>query len=172
MTQVRLAQEAGLSQSLIAKIEAGTVDPTFTSLKSVSEALRSRRAMKGKLASDVMSSPVISVQRSARLSECITTMKKNGISQMPVLAGERPVGSMTEGHILGLLSQSKDPAALPSQPVAKFMRPSFPIVSGDTPIGALLSLFNHVPAVLVSSGEKIDGIIAKIDLLVAETGHD
>ena len=172
MTQVHLAQEAGLSQSLIAKIEAGTVDPTFTTLKALSEALHSRRAMKGKVASDVMSSPVISVQRSARLSECIAAMRKHGISQMPVLAGERPVGSMTESHILDLLSQSKDPASLPAQPVTRFMRPSFPIVSGDTPIGALHSLFNHVPAVLVSSGEKVEGIIAKIDLLVAETGPD
>jgi len=171
MTQVRLAQSAGLSQSLIAKIEAGTADPTFTSLRAISEALRSRGTTKGKVAADVMSSPVISVQTSAKLSACVAMMKKHGISQMPVVVGERSLGSVTENHILELLSEREDLGRLLSQPVGRFMRPPFPIVSRDTPIDALLSLFSYVSAVLVSSGEKIEGIIAKIDLLAAEIGH-
>jgi predicted transcriptional regulator len=171
MTQVRLAQSSGLSQSLIAKIEAGTVDPTFTSLSAISEALRSRGTTKGKTAADVMSSPVISVQTSSRLSDCVAMMKRHGISQMPVVAGETPVGSVTENHILGLLSDREDVGTLLTQQVRKFMRPPFPTVSGDTPIEALFSLFGYVPAVLVSSGERLEGIIAKIDVLVAQAGR-
>lgn len=168
MTQIRIAKDAGVSQSLVAKIEAGTVDPTFSSLRAISEALRSHRVEREKRASDVMSSPVISVQVAARLSECVALMKKHGISQLPVLSGERSVGSVSENHILGILSETNDPAAVLSQPVRKLMKAPFPMVNGEAPIGALLSLFTYVPAVLVSSGEKIEGVIAKIDLLAAE----
>src|SRR2546422_7740370 len=87
MTQARLAREAGVSQSLIAKIEAGMVDPAFSSLKAISEVLSSSRATAEKKAADVMSSPVISVQTAEKLSDCIALMKKRGISQMPVLEG-------------------------------------------------------------------------------------
>lgn len=168
VTQTRLARDAGVSQSLIAKIEAGTVDPTFTSLRAISQALRSTKEARQKRASDVMSSPVIGIQANAKLSDCIAMMKKHAISQLPVLSGDRPVGSVSENHILGLLSESDDPASILSQLVRRFMKAPFPVVGGDAPIEALLSLFTYVPAVLVSSGERVEGIIAKIDLLAAE----
>ncbi len=168
VTQSKLARDAGVSQSLIAKIEAGTVDPAFSSLKAISGALRSYRATVERKAADVMSSPVVSVKTTSTLSDCVAMMKKRGISQMPVLEGDRSVGSVTENSILGLLAQSGDPAKVLSQPVRKFMGPALPVVNRDTPTGALLSLFSYVPAVLVSSGATIEGVIAKIDLLAAE----
>ncbi len=168
MTQARLARGAGVSQSLIAKIEAGMVDPAFSTLKAISEALSSSRATAERKAADVMSSPVISVQTTAKLSDCIALMKKRGISQMPVLEEDRPVGSVTENGILSLLAESRDPLKVLPQPVRKFMGPALPVVNRDTPTGALLSLFSYVPAVLVSSGQKIEGVIAKIDLIAAE----
>ncbi len=168
VTQAKLARDAGVSQSLIAKIEAGTVDPAFSSLKAISGALRSYRATVERKAADVMSSPVVSVKATSTLSDCVAMMKKHGISQMPVLEGERSVGAVTENSILGLLAQSGDPAKVLSQPVRKFMGPALPVVNRDTPTGALLSLFSYVPAVLVSSGARIEGVIAKIDLLAAE----
>src|SRR5205807_4698855 len=91
-----------------------------------------------------------------------------GISPMPVLEGGRSVGSVTESGILTLLAESREPVKVLSQPVRKFMGPALPVVNGDTPTGALLSLFGYVPAVLVSSGEEIEGVIAKIDLIAAE----
>jgi len=168
MTQARLARDAEVSQSLVAKIEAGMVDPAFSSLKAISEALSSSRATTERKAADVMSSPVISVQTTEKLSDCIALMKKRGISQMPVLEGGRSVGSITESGILNLLAESREPVKVLSQPVRKFMGPALPVVNGDTPTGALLSLFGYVPAVLVSSGEEIEGVIAKIDLIAAE----
>jgi predicted transcriptional regulator len=80
------------------------------------------------------------------------------------------VGSITETHLLELISEANNPSSLLSRPVGAFMQPSFPIVSADTPIEALVSLFNHVPAVVVSSGDKLLGLISKIDLITAEAG--
>ncbi|MDA4128160.1 MAG: CBS domain-containing protein [Thaumarchaeota archaeon] len=168
MTQASLAREAGVSQSLIAKIEAGKADPAFSALKAISEALRSKRATEERRAADVMSHPVISVKPTAKLAECISLMKHHGISQLPVIEGGLAVGSVTENSILVIMSEKEDPKKILSEPVRKFMRPPFPVVSQDTPTEALLSLFNFVPVVLVSAGEKITGLIAKIDLLESE----
>jgi predicted transcriptional regulator len=49
------------------------------------------------------------------------------------------------------------------------MFPVFAVVGRDTPVEALFSLFRYLPAVLVTSGEKVEGIITKIDLLAAGT---
>ena len=89
LTQARLASEAGVSQSLIAKIESGEVQPAYTSMKSITEALRLRRASRQKKAKDVMSSPVRTVRTLSKISECVEIMKRFGISQVPVLQDGR-----------------------------------------------------------------------------------
>lgn len=168
ITQSDLAKSAGVSQSLIAKLESGLVDPSFSTMKAISEALRSHIKIEGKKASGVMSSPVISVQSNISVTECINMMKKHGISQLPVFSGGRLVGSVTDNHIVALLSNSEDPTSIMNKAVSSFMQPSFPVVSMDTPIEALFSLFKFVPAVLVASGDKVEGVITKIDMISAE----
>src|SRR5207244_12012346 len=143
-------------------------DPAFSSLKAISEVLSSRRATAEKKAADVMSSPVIMGDTAEKLLDGKALMKKRGISQRPVLEDGRSVGSVTESGILTLLAESREPVKVLSQPVRKFMGPALPVVNGDTPTGALVSLFGYVPAVLVSSGEEIEGVIAKIDLIGAQ----
>jgi len=168
ITQSQLAKAAGVSQSLIAKLESGLVDPSFSTMKSISEALRSQIRIEGKKASEVMSKPVISVQASVTLSESVNLMKKNGVSQLPVYSGTRLIGSISENQIVQLLSTLEDPRTILDRPVSSFAQPSFPIVSGDTPVEALFSLFKFVPAVLVAAGDRVEGIITKIDMLSAE----
>lgn len=168
ITQSELAKAAGVSQSLIAKLESGLVDPSFSTMKSISEALRSQIRIEGKKASDVMSSPVVSVQSGASISDSISLMRKSNISQIPVYSGSKLTGSITENQIVALLSGTEDPRGLLSRTVSSVMQPAFPIVSRDTPIEALFSLFKFVPAVLVANGDKIEGIVTKIDMLSAE----
>lgn len=168
-TQAGLAKAAGVSQSIVAKIEAGTVDPTFGTLSAISKALRSSLAARGKRAADVMSSPVIGVQDDARLTECVTIMKKNAFSQMPVFSGEKVIGTITETQIITLLSAATEPGRVLNERVRDHILPAFAVVGKDTPVEALFSLFRYLPAVLVASGEKVEGIITKIDLLAAGT---
>jgi predicted transcriptional regulator len=168
ITQSQLAKSAGVSQSLIAKLESGLVDPSFSTMKAISEALRSQIKMEGKKAAAIMSSPVISVQSNTSVRECVTLMKNKAISQLPVYTGNRMVGSMTENRIVGILEGAEDPASIMTRPVSAFMQPNFPIVSADTPVEALFSLFKFVSAVLVGAGDRPEGIITKIDMLSAE----
>ena len=168
ITQSELAKAAGVSQSLIAKLESGLVDPSFSTMKSISEALRSQIRIEGKKASEVMSKPVISVQSNVTLSESVGLMKKNGVSQLPVYTSTRLTGAISENQIVQLLSTAEDPRSILAKPISSFVQPSFPIVSVDTPVEALFSLFKFVPAVLVANGDKVEGIITKIDMLSAE----
>jgi predicted transcriptional regulator len=168
ITQSALAKTAGISQSLVAKIEAGQVDPSFSTIKSIADALRQQIKTGAKKASDIMSKPVVSVQASTTVSDCIGLMRRRGISQLPVFSGTQLVGSISEGHIVSLLSVGADPKASLSRPVSKFLEPSYPIVDAGTPVDALFSLFNFFQAVLVMSGERLAGIITKIDMLSAE----
>ena len=168
-TQGALAKAAGVSQSIIAKIEAGDVDPTYNTLTAISKALRATTSKQGKRAADVMSSPVIGVQVETRIRECADQMKRKGFSQVPVFSGQKMVGTITDSHIVTLLSGADDPAKLLDERVANHIQPIFAIVGRDTPVEALYSLFRFLPAVLVVSGERTEGIITKIDLLTAGT---
>lgn len=166
-TQARLAKAAGVSQSIIAKIEAGTVDPTYSTLAAISRALNSEGKGAVKKAGDVMSTPVVGVQEAITIKEAAALMKRRGFSQVPVFSGERIVGTLTDSHVMDLLSTSVDPQKILGDRVKDHVGPVFAIVGKDTPVDALYSLFRYLPAVLVESDERIQGIVTKIDLMTA-----
>ena len=166
-TQGALAEAAGVSQSIIAKIEAGAVDPTFNTLSAISKALRATTSKQSKRAADVMSMPVVGVQEGVKIRECADLMKKKGFSQLPVFSGERMIGTITDSHIVTLLSEAQDPRKLLDDKVGNHVLPMFAVVGRDTPVEALFSLFRYLPAVLVGTGDKVEGIITKIDLLTS-----
>ena len=166
-TQGALAEAAGVSQSIIAKIEAGAVDPTFNTLSAISKALRATTSKQSKRAADVMSMPVVGVQEGVKIRECADLMKKKGFSQLPVFSGERMIGTITDSHIVTLLSEAQDPRKLLDDKVGNHVLPMFAVVGRDTPVEALFSLFRYLPAVLVGRGDKVEGIITKIDLLTS-----
>jgi predicted transcriptional regulator len=96
-------------------------------------------------------------------------MKSRSISQMPVFLGQKMVGTVTDDQIVYLVSSSPNPTELLRQRVGDHILPVFAVVGKDTPVEALFSLFRYMPAVLVACGEKVEGIITKIDLLSAGT---
>ena len=166
-TQGALAQAAGVSQSIIAKIEAGSVDPTFNTLSSISRALRATTTKQSKKATDVMSSPVVGVQEGDTIRVCAELMKKKGYSQLPVFSGEKMIGTITDGHVVTLLAEAQDPRKLLDAKVGDHTLPIFAVVGRDTPVEALFSLFRYLPAVLVVTGDKVEGIITKIDVMTS-----
>jgi predicted transcriptional regulator len=166
-TQGALAKAAGVSQSIIAKIEGGAVDPTYSTLAAISKALNSRSKAVVKKAGDVMSSPVVGVQEDARIKDCAALMKRKGFSQVPVFAGERIVGTITDSHIMDLLTAAPDARKVLEERVKGHIQPVFAVVGRDTPVDALFSLFKHLPAVLVEGDNRIEGIVTKIDLMTA-----
>ena len=108
LTQTDLAKKANVSQSLIAKIESGKIDPTFTKTKRIFETLNFLEKKEEVKAEELMNKKIISVAPNDDVNESINKMKKFGISQMPVIEGHNVVGLVSESTLLNALMNRKD----------------------------------------------------------------
>ena len=164
LTQKELSKKAGVSQSLIARIENRTVDPRLSTVKKIIEAMVSLQ--EEKTIEDIMHNPVITVEYMDSIRKAIELMKKNDISQIPVLKGLKIVGSIQESTLIDKIVRSSNPEKILSAPIYNVMEKRFELVETNTSITDVLNLFFHgEPAVLVIKKEKIIGIITKIDVL-------
>ena len=159
MTQTELANRAGVSQSLIAKIESGRIDPTYTKTKKIFAALSELEKKEDIKAEQLMTSRIISISSGASVKEAIAKMKKFQISQLPVIDKNKLVGLVSESTILNALLDSK------ASHVMDIMQEAPPIVSKTTSINVVSNLLKHYPLVVVSEGGKLSGLITKSDLL-------
>ena len=100
LTQSALAKRAGVSQSLIAKVEAGTLDPTFSNAMKIFTALNTLSVKKELHAEQIMSGTIISASPKEPIQDAIAAMKKHGISQMPVIQDHKAVGMISEAGVL------------------------------------------------------------------------
>lgn len=159
MTQTELANRAGVSQSLIAKIESGRIDPTYTKTKKIFSAL-SELEKKGEIkAGQLMTTKLVGVAPNEPIKEAIAKMKKFQISQLPVIQEHKLIGLVSESTILDALLNSK------AKEVKEVMQEAPPIVSKTTSIQVVSSLLKHYPIVVVSEEGKLIGLITKSDLL-------
>jgi len=164
LTQTQLAEKAGVSQSLIARLEAGTVDPRYSKVAKVFRALDE---LKGKEveAKDIMTKNVVGLQAENTIEEAASIMKEHGVSQMPVYEGENVIGSLSEKDMLDEISKGINMQAFPLEKVREHMDSAFPTVKPDTPLSVLSALLEHNKAVLVQDAGKTVGIITNADLL-------
>lgn len=161
LTQAKFASQAGVSQSFIAKLEAGRLDPTYSKVKKITEALDRLSHQEEKKACDIMTKDVMEARPSDLVSDLVSLMAKKGISQLPVMDGNKALGILTEMGILE--AQSKKP--LPELKAKDAMAEVPPMVSPTTPASAIIGLLRYFPAVLVSKDGAILGIITKSDVL-------
>jgi len=125
MTQHQLARAAGVSQSLIAKIESGRVDAAYSKVKAILEALERQQLSSEKTAKEIMHPSVESASPSESLHAVAEKMRKRSISQMPVSEGKQVVGSISEQAILLQFSANPKKTAslklpMPPNPVPCF----------------------------------------------------
>ncbi|VVC04049.1 CBS domain protein [Candidatus Burarchaeum australiense] len=167
VTQTRLAKLAGVSQSLVAKMERGSADPSYSNVKKLLDALEALERRESISAKDIMTSSVIEVKKSDPVSHAIRIIQSKGISQLPVMEGRQMVGSFSEATVTSLLVSGADSAKLSKMSVGQTMDEPFPTISESTPLSAITPLLQHNGAVLVVRGAVCKGIIAKADLLKA-----
>lgn len=164
LNQTELAKASKVSQSLIARIESGKVDPCYSKVKRVFEALEQPGTGKSMAAEKIMNRKVISVRPNVSIKEAASVMKRRGISQMPVIDYDVVVGSVSESGIIErIASNSIENAAL--TPVKDIMEDAFPQVDSSTPLGVISMLLEYNTAALVAEKGKIKGIITKSDVL-------
>ncbi len=165
LKQSELAKAAGVSQSLIAKLEAGSIDSSYTKVKTIFDVL-DRLEFKTKVEADkVLHKNVLTIQKNEPISKVVKIMKENGISQIPVYDGKHSIGSISEKAVLRQIIAGKDFDEISKLPTEEIMEEAFPQINEDAPLSLISSLLQTYSAVLISKKGEVVGIITKADLL-------
>ena len=165
LKQTELAKLAGVSQSLIAKLESGRIDSSYTKVKTIFDVL-DRLETKTKIQEQkVVPNEVIGIQKDESVSRVVKLMKEHCYSQIPVFDGKHSVGSISEKTILRQILAGKDLAQISRLPVEEIMEEAFPQVSENAPLSLISNLLQTYSAVLVARKGATVGIITKADLL-------
>jgi predicted transcriptional regulator len=161
LTQSELANYASVSQSLIAKIEASVIDPTYSKTQKIFNALHELSAKDELKAKDVFKKNVVFVKPNDKLKLVVSKMKKQGISQLPVIDGQNVVGLVSEAIILDAVLDNKLSDAL----VKDVMKDAPPVITKDASVEVISNLLRFYPIILVAEKGRILGLITKSDLL-------
>ena len=161
ITQSGLAKLANVSQSLIAKIESGRIDPTYSNAQKIFNTLNSKRKEKEKKAHEIMTDKIISIDPDAPIGDAVTRMKKHEISQMPVIEDNKAVGFVSESILLEAFVSKKQQNPI----IRDVMGDCPPIVSKNAEVGVVSHLLKYYPMVLVSDEGRLIGLVTKADVL-------
>ncbi len=164
LTQSQLAQLSSVSQSLIAKIEAGSIQPSYAKAKRLFDCLTQMHAKQEKPASQLMSKPVVFVEAEESLKKAIKALEKHGLSQLPVLSKGKQLGSVSEKSILAKINLGRG-IDVEKARAEEAMEEALPTIQPNTPESVVRQLLSFNPAVLVVKNGRIAGIITKSDLL-------
>jgi len=165
LNQSQLAFASGISQSLVAKLEAGKIDASYSKTKRIFEALEQMENKTQLKAKSVMRTRIVSVRPTDSVRKAIDEMRSHGFSQLPVLEKSNCVGSISEKTVLEKMTGGWNAEKLSSERVEKIMDEAFPVVGEETPASAVSVLLQNAFAVLVRKGKRMEGIITKADLL-------
>jgi len=106
---------------------------------------------------------VITARRTDKVEAVVKRMRDNDISQMPVVDDSgRALGMIHEYDLLNFLIEGKHRL---SEVVDPLVQPIQGLVTADTPITRLREIFNDDNIAVVKDGEKVTGILTKIDLI-------
>lgn len=161
ITQSQFARIADVSQSMIAKIEAGKIDPSYSNVKKISDAIERLKHEKEPTISEIMVRRVLSVETKGKLKDAIKLLNKHGISQLPVMRGSNIAGILYEAT---LLEKATEPG-FASMTADEAMNDAPPTVSEDTKVSAVTNLLKYFPVVLVTKRGELTGIVTKADIL-------
>ncbi len=159
LTQSGLAKESNVSQSLIAKIESGNLDPAYSNAKKIFKALNTISEKIEMKADDIAQPRIISVRPDSDIKSAIRLMKKHNISQLPVVEDNNAVGMLSESIILDAVMDNKKGC------IREIMKDSPPVISGTASVQVVSGLLKFFPIVLVSKKGRLNGVITKSDLL-------
>lgn len=160
ITQKDLAKHSGVSQSLIAKIESGRIDPAYSKVQMINEALNSFSKKKSKKAEDIMIKQIIKLSKADTIKKAITKMRKYNISQMPVFEEKQVVGFVSDSIILNSITEGMNSESI----IETIMDDAPPTISRNTEITVVTELLKQFPLVIISEKGTTKGIITKADL--------
>jgi cystathionine beta-synthase len=106
---------------------------------------------------------LVTARKGQKIGEVIETMKKDGISQMPVVTADgSSVGMIHEYDLLNALVSGN--YAL-QDPIDVLIMPLQGVVTPESTIGQLRQVFAEDNVAVVREGQKVAAIVTKIDLI-------
>ncbi len=156
--QYDLAKRAGISQSMLAKIESerNNVKPGYDVAGRIFEELEKEERADEKTAKDVMHKGVKSLDVKDTFGRAAKLAKEHGISQFPVLDGSKIVGSIRTIDIMDMPKEME---------IGWKFGIQLPAVDEAVPISSIKELVKHSQAVVVMRKGEIVGIITAEDLI-------
>ena len=160
ITQQKFAKLANVSQSLVAKIESGLIDPSYSNVLKIEQAINDMANTKEPCAEEIMNHKIVFVEPIEPVKEIIKIMKKSGISQVLVEENNKVIGLVTESSLL-----ETDLEKLQNLRAKDVMLESPPIISTKTKLYVVSALLTQYPIVVIQKDNKYIGVITKSDLL-------
>jgi len=160
LTQHKFAEQAGVSQSLIAKIESGDIDPSYSNVIRIEETVNLLSKAQEPDAKSIMTRKVISVSPLDSMHDVIALLKKNNISQVPVIEKHNVLGIVSEAGVL-----EKDFTKIKSMQAKDVMTEPPPVVSEKTKLSVIAALLRQFPIILIRENSHLAGVITKADVL-------
>ena len=165
ISQHKLAKDLRISQSTVAKIESGKINPTYKLVERIFSHLSSLHSVGMGTAGEVASKPVLAVRERTSVAEAVKTLQKHGFKQLPILNGNHNLGSLSERGISRRILETKRPESLLRKPVGTVMEEALPTLSEDVAVEVIIPLLQRTQAVLTSKKGRITGIVTNADLL-------
>ncbi len=172
LTQAELAARVGISQSLVARIEKGQVNPSVSTLKRILVEIESQKKSHSSIR-DLLRwkgqtsklHPLVFIGPNEKVRRAVIIMRRLGISQLPVMKGNITVGSISEGTILRRLTTMESQKVF-ALSVHEIMDDPFPKIDiNESAETAFSKIASGVEALLVMDEDRPAGIITKIDII-------
>ncbi len=169
ISQKRLANAIGASQSLIAKVESSRANPSYDVVKKIFEYFDRIEQPRSGMAKDIEKKDLVWLRRNDKVKDAAEKMRQFGFSQLPIKDDREEVcvGSISERQIMHALLGTQEPKTFYEKSVSEVMAEQFPVVDESIAINAVALLLQHSQAVLTARRGKIVGIITPSDLLTA-----
>ena len=158
-SQAQLASKAGVSQSLISKLERGDRIPNYERLRAIWNAL-SEPSSDTETVGEYMCTTIAAIAPRDTISTAAQLMHEHDYSQLPVKKDGHYVGIVFSWDILGKVADH------PTSAVSGVMKRGLPTVPYDAPRSwAVMLLQDGCHAVLVTKEGEVVGIVTSHDFL-------
>lgn len=162
VTQKDLAKRIGVTQSFIAKIESGRIDPRVSIVNRILEELFALYNNNDTV-DKVMKSPVISVSKETPLIETFKLMDERGISQLPVVNKQGSIIGMIYDFVLLRRVMEKEPSLMKAGDVMDKIPPLLKVESRVDE--AVKLLLRSQAVVIIDQKMRPIGIITRSDII-------
>ncbi|MFP3278054.1 MAG: CBS domain-containing protein [Candidatus Micrarchaeota archaeon] len=169
ISQARLAKEANVSQSTIARLEkeCRKLNPSYSMVYSIVNALN--RISSGEQTidqvevKDLMHDRLIFVKPTDSIKKAIMIMKENDYSQIPVMENGKVLGTVYQKDLIGFASNPTKA----NIKVKEVMGLPLPEIDENAKVGMIKSVLESWGAAIVKRKDKAVGIVTIYDLFKA-----